>query len=299
MAVSGSIFAAMLTPFRDDGAIAVENLPALVDFILSKGVHGLYASGSTGECVLQSQEERAELLRGLADYARGKCTLIAHVGSASTAEAMALGRLAGQSAYDAVAAIPPFYYKYTFEELADYYKAIVDAAGLPLMVYNIPALTGTDIPTDKLLDLLADPRIAGVKYTAPNLFQFAELRKAAPDRQFFFGTDEMFIGAAAIGTDGGIGSTYNLIGDTYVGIERAVEVGDIAEARGLQRKANDLIAILLKTGVVPGLKHAMNRIGVTVGNCRRPFSPPSQEALGELDHWLDANGFEATPAIAA
>jgi N-acetylneuraminate lyase len=151
-------------------------------------------------------------------------------------------------------------------------------------------LSGNDIPTDKLLQLLEDPRIAGVKFTAMDLFQFAELRKAAPERKFYFGTDEMFVGAAAIGTDGGIGSTYNLIGDVYVGIQNAMEAGNISEARALQRKANDLIAILLKTGVVPGLKYALNRLGVPVGECRRPFSPPSADSIRLLDDWMDANG---------
>ncbi len=299
MQISGTIFAAMLTPFREDGSVSTEGIAPLVDFVLSKGVHGLYASGSTGESVLQSREERATLLTELADCAREKCTLIAHVGAASTPEAVSLAKLAGQNGYHAVSAVPPYYYKHNFRDISDYYKAIADAAGLPLIIYNIPALSGTDIPTERLLELMEDDRIAGVKYTAQDLFQFGELRKAAPDKLFYFGTDEMFIGAAAAGTDGGIGSTYNLIGDVYLGIEQAVKVGDISEARALQRKANDLIAILLRAGVVPGLKYALNRIGVPVGPCRRPFSAPPAEAIRELDRWMDENGLTAGSALAA
>jgi N-acetylneuraminate lyase len=290
MQISGSIFAAMLTPFNEDGSLSLNGVAPLVDFVLSQGVDGLYASGSTGESVLQSQDERAALLSELADYAHDKCTLIAHVGSASTAEAVALAKLAGEKGYHGVSAVPPFYYKHNFSDISDYYKAIADAAGLPLIIYNIPALSGTDIPTDKLLKLMSDDRIAGVKFTAQDLFQFAELRRSAPDKQFFFGTDEMFIGAAAIGTDGGIGSTYNLIGDVYVGIQDAMAAGNTDEARALQRKANDLISILFQTGVLPGLKHALNRLGVPVGPCRRPFSAPSPTALKLLDGWMDANG---------
>lgn len=290
MRISGSIFAAMLTPFHEDGSLSTDGIAPLVDFVLSKGVDGLYASGSTGESVLQSQDERATLLSELADYARDKCTLIAHVGSASTREAISLAKLAGQKGYHALSAVPPFYYKHNFADISDYYKAIVDAAELPLIIYNIPALSGTDIPTEKLLELLGDDRIVGVKFTAMDLFQFEELRNAAPEKSFYFGTDEMFIGAAAAGTDGGIGSTYNLIGDVYVGIQNAIATGNIDEARKLQRKANDLIGILFKTGVLPGLKHALNRLGVPVGPCRRPFSPPSVESLKVLDRWMDENG---------
>lgn len=289
MKISGSIFAAMLTPFNADGSLSTNGIAPLVDFILSKGVDGLYASGSTGESVLQSHDERAALLSELADYARDKCTLIAHVGSASTDEAISLAKLAGQKGYHALSAVPPFYYKHNFSDISDYYKSIVDAAELPLVIYNIPALSGTDIPTEKLLELLGDDRIVGVKFTATDLFQFGELRKAAPDKSFFFGTDEMFIGAAAMGTDGGIGSTYNLIGDVYVGIQNAMATGNVDEARKLQRKANDLINILFKTGVLPGLKHALNRLGVPVGPCRRPFSPPSTKSIKLLENWMDAN----------
>lgn len=291
MAIQGSIFAALLTPFETDGSISTKGIRPLVDYILSKGVHGLYASGSTGESILQSREERAEHLSALAEYARGKCTLIAHVGAASTGDAVSLAQTAKAQGFDAVSAVPPYYYKHEFADISAYYQAIADAAGLPVIIYNIPVLTGTDLSTPKLLELMDDPRIAGAKFTAQDLFQFQQLRQRAPGKKFYFGTDEMFLGAAAMGTDGGIGSTYNLIGDVYLGIENAVMAGDIDSARQLQGKANALIALLLQTGVIPGLKHAMNRMGIPVGPCRAPFSAPDGDALALLDRWLDDNGY--------
>lgn len=289
MTVPGAILAAMLTPFEEDGSIAVDGIPPLVDFILAQGVHGLYVGGSTGECVLQSREERTLVLTELAACARGKCTLVAHVGAASTDDAVALAEVAAREGYVAVSAVPPYYYKYSFDDIVDYYGAIADAAGLPLIVYNIPALSGANLSTDQLLHLVNDERIGGMKYTATDLFQFAQLRRAAPEKSFYFGTDEMFLGAAAVGADGGIGSTYNLIGDVYVGIHSAVETGEIDAARRLQAKSNSLVEILLETGVMPGLKYALRRQGVPVGPCRRPFSPPAPAALAKLDRWMDEN----------
>ena len=99
----------------------------------------------------------------------------------------------------------------------------------------------------------------------------------------------MFLGAAAMGADGGIGSTYNLIGDVYVGIHEAVEAGDIHRARALQAKSICLVGVLMETGVLPGLKYALNRLGVPVGPCRQPFSPPSRQSLAKLEDWLDNN----------
>lgn len=291
MAISGSIFAALLTPFDAHQNVNPNGVAPLVDYILSKGVHGLYASGSTGESILQSREERRELLTALAEHARGKCTLIAHVGAASTGDAVALAATSKSLGYDAVSAVPPYYYKHDFDDIKSYYQAIADAAELPVIIYNIPVLTGTDLSTPKLQDLMQDPRIAGCKFTAPDLFQFQQLRAAAPDKKFYFGTDEMFLGASAMGSDGGIGSTYNLIGDVYLGIQQAVKAGDIDAARALQAKANALVAILLQTGVMPGLKHAMNKMGIPVGPCRAPFSAPDAGALALLDTWLTENGY--------
>ena len=101
----------------------------------------------------------------------------------------------------------------------------------------------------------------------------------------------MFLGATAMGSDGGIGSTYNLIGKHYVEIEKAVTANDIARARKLQSEANDMIEILIRAGVVPGLKYAMGRIGVPVGPCRAPFSPVSDASKAEIDAWLEAHNF--------
>lgn len=288
MGIPGSIHAAMLTPMKDDATVAVEAIEPLASFIFSRGVDGLYVGGSTGEAMLMSGDERAEVLRATAAVAKGRGALIAHVGAASTRDAVALARIAADAGYDAVAAVPPFYYKFSFEEIADYYSAIADAAGLPLMVYNIPALSGVALHTEQLIALLRAPSVAGMKYTAKDLFEFTRLRQAAPEKKCFFGSDEMFIAAVAAGTDGGIGSTYNLIGDVYVGIQRAVAAGDLDTARALQAKSHALIEILLETGVVEGLKYAMAKVGVPVGPCRRPFRPAPRQALTKLDAWLAA-----------
>lgn len=287
----GSIYAALLTPFDDDGNISRDRIGPLVDYIISQGVHGVYASGSTGESVLQSREEREIHLTALAEHARGKCTLIAHVGSAATRDAVKLAELASDQGYDALSAVPPYYYRHSFEAIRDYYTAIASAGNLPLTIYNIPVLSGADLSTDKLLELLDIPNVEGIKFTAQDLFQFGQLRKKCPEKAFYFGTDEMFLGAAAMGSDGGIGSTYNLIGKHYVEIEKAVEAGDIATARVLQGQANDLIEILIRAGVVPGLKYAMGRIGVPVGQSREPFRPVTEQSKREIDAWLEAHNF--------
>lgn len=289
MTTANGIYAALMTPFKEDNTLSHEGLGHLIEYILSNGVDGLYVAGSSGEAILQSIDERATLLEEVARIAKSKCKLIAQVGCASTDEAVHLAKVARDAGYDSVSAIPPYYYPHSAAAIIDYYEAIADAAGLPLIIYNLPALTGVDLGTEGLLKLLSDERISGIKYTAQDLFQFWQLRQNMPNKSFYFGTDEMFLGAAAMGAEGGIGSTYNLIGDVYVDIRKAVASGNIDAARALQNKANELISILLKTGVLPGLKHALNHIGVPVGRCRKPFKTPSKESLKTLETWLDNN----------
>lgn len=286
MAVKGGILAAMLTPFDNSGVILKDAISPLADYILSTGVDGLYVGGSSGECILQSCEERKLVLSEVANCAKGRCSLVAHVGSASTDEAVSLTHHAANLKYDAVSAIPPYYYPHDLPSIVNYYKAIVDSSDLPLIVYNIPALTGVDLGTSGLQQLFEDDRIIGVKYTATDLFQYWKLRSSAPEKQFFFGTDEMFLSAAAIGTDGGIGSTYNLIGHVYVGIQDAVAANDLIKAQELQVQSNELVNALLQTGVLPGLKYALNKIGVPAGSCRRPFSNPTVKSLDILNDWM-------------
>ncbi len=289
MHINGGIFAAMLTPFANNGQVSPSGIAPLVDYILANDVDGLYVGGSSGESILQNIDERKIVLRETSKVAKGRCKLIAHVGAASTDDAVALAKVASDSRYDSLSAIPPYYYPHSFDAINDYYKAILDASDLPLIIYNIPALTGVDLGTSGLLSLMEDERISGVKFTSTDLFQFWQLRRGAPNKALFFGTDEMFLGAAASGADGGIGSTYNLIGDVYVGIGKALKQGNVELAQQLQEKSCELVSVLLKTGVLPGLKHALNRLGVPVGGCRLPFQKPSSDSLTELDSWMDHN----------
>ena len=289
MKITGSIFAAMLTPLDNREQINLDAIAPLINYILSKGVDGLYVGGSSGEGMLQSLQERSSVLQAVASHGVEQCTLIAHVGATSTADAVALAEVASANNYSAISAVPPFYYKHSFDAISAYYQAIAEVSDLPLIIYNIPALSGNDMSTQNLLQLMQNSRIAGVKYTATDLFQFQQLRQQAPDKSFYFGTDEMFLSAAAIGTDGGIGSTYNLIGDVYVNIQKALALGNIEEAKKLQCSANNLVQILLETGVLPGLKHALNFIGINVGPCRKPFNRPSAESIAKLESWIEQN----------
>lgn len=278
------VMAALLTPFDVQQKLDKESLRRLVRFNLRQGVDGLYVGGSTGEAFVQSGTERQEVLEIVAEEAKGKMTLIAHVGCVSTLESQQLARAAVGYGYDAVSAVTPFYYPFSFEEHCAHYQAIIESAdGLPMVVYNIPALSGVKLTLDQINTLVTLPGVGALKQTSGDLFQMEQIRRAHPDLVLYNGYDEIFASGLLAGADGGIGSTYNIMGWRYQGMVAALKVGDVAKAQQLQCECNKVIDLLIKTGVFRGLKTVLHYMDVvSVPLCRKPFAPVDEKFLPEL-----------------
>ena len=278
------VMAALLTPFDGQQKLDKESLRRLVRFNLRQGVDGLYVGGSTGEAFVQSGTERQEVLEIVAEEAKGKMTLIAHVGCVSTLESQQLARAAIGYGYDAVSAVTPFYYPFSFEEHCAHYQAIIESAdGLPMVVYNIPALSGVKLTLDQINTLVTLPGVGALKQTSGDLFQMEQIRRAHPDLVLYNGYDEIFASGLLAGADGGIGSTYNIMGWRYQGMVAALKVGDVAKAQQLQCECNKVIDLLIKTGVFRGLKTVLHYMDVvSVPLCRKPFAPVDEKFLPEL-----------------
>ncbi|MCT9846074.1 N-acetylneuraminate lyase [Leclercia adecarboxylata ATCC 23216 = NBRC 102595] len=278
------VMPALLTPFNHQQQLDTQSLRQLVRFNIAQGVDGLYVGGSTGEAFVQSSAERQEVLEIVAEEAKGKITLIAHVGTVSTHESQQLARAASRFGYDAVSAVTPFYYPFSFEEHCDHYRGIIDSAqGLPMVVYNIPALSGVKLSLDQINTLVTLPGVGALKQTSGDLFQMEQIRRAHPDLVLYNGYDEIFASGLLAGADGGIGSTYNIMGWRYQGIVKALKEGDVATAQALQTKCNEVIDLLIKVGVFRGLKTVLHYMDVIeVPLCRKPFAPVDEKYLPEL-----------------
>ncbi|UYW73550.1 N-acetylneuraminate lyase [Pseudocitrobacter faecalis] len=278
------VMPALLTPFDAQQKIDKESLRRLVRFNIEQGVDGVYVGGSTGEAFIQSLAEREEVLEIVSEEGKGKITLIAHVGCVSTAESQQLAAAAKRYGFDAVSAVTPFYYPFSFEEHCDHYRAIIDSAdGLPMVVYNIPALSGVKLTLDQINTLVTLPGVGALKQTSGDLYQMEQIRRAHPDLVLYNGYDEIFASGLLAGADGGIGSTYNIMGWRYMGIAQALKEGDIAKAQQLQRECNKVIDLLIKVGVFRGLKTVLHYMDVVaVPLCRKPFAPVDEKYLPEL-----------------
>ncbi|MDQ2080520.1 N-acetylneuraminate lyase [Xanthobacteraceae bacterium Astr-EGSB] len=280
------LHAALMTPYDEAGEISKPCLARLVERALGHGLDGIYVGGSTGESLLLSVTERELVFREVAQAAAGRGALIGHVGAIATRDAERLARCCAASGYHAVSAIPPIYFRHSVSAVRDYYSAIVQAAGgLPLIIYNVPAMTGIQFSLADLKGLLSLPGVAGVKQTVVDMYQMEQLRRAYPDLLLLNGFDEMLLAGLVSGANGGIGSTYGIMGHRWVEMRRRLEAGDVRGAFEMQSRCNQVIDLLVELGVFPALKYLLARLGVIrTPLCRKPMASlgPAVERLDEV-----------------
>ena len=278
----GGIHAALLTPFKKEGSIDWTSTEALVKFIIKQGVHGLYVSGSSGEAMLQSIAERSDCLRHVAECSQGKLALISHVGAVATRDVLDLAEVAHSSGFHALSAVTPYYYQFSRAEVLAHYHTIADQSALPLIIYNFPALTQA-FSVAELSNLLQHKNIIGVKHTSTDLFALERLRRHCPDALIYNGYDEMYLAGISMGASGAIGTTYNLMGDLFVAIEKSFEQAYIEQALEYQRMANVIIEALIEVGVIPGCKVALEIMDIPVGYARPPFRRLTKDDRSRLE----------------
>jgi len=285
---------ALLTPFTPDGQVHQELLADLANEFVELGFHGLYLCGSTGEGLLLSEEERKTVVEVTLSAVDGRVPVIVHVGDTSTRMAENLARHARSCGADAVASIPPFYYPYSKREIIAYYRDLKKASELPLYFYNIPDLLNTSLDVQLADELFHAGIIQGMKYTHHDLLTLQGMVEACHGNlNVFSGPDEKLLPFLVMGVDGGIGTTYNSMPKLFLGLYAAWQQGDLDRARELQKKANRVIAIMAKFGMIPALKAIMRMKGWDCGDPRRPFQPLTREQREHLRVMLEKEDFFA------
>jgi N-acetylneuraminate lyase len=278
------LHAALLTPYDAEDNVSVSCLRRLVAHVKRLGIDGFYVGGSTGEGLLQSTDERQMIFSEVAEAANGSA-LIGHVGAVSTREAQTLAKSCAAQGYDAVSAIPPIYFPHKKDAVIGYYKDILDAAqGTPLIIYNIPAMSGVNFTLDDLGRLLELPDIIGIKQTSIDMYQMEQLKRVFPGKLLLNGYDEVLLAGLVSGAHGGVGSTYNVMGSRYIELAANLQAGDVDAAQMLQSECNAVIDELVRVGVFPGLKYMLYRQGVIdTPVCRKPLPTLSSASAGRLD----------------
>ena len=270
------IFTALLTPFDKNNRVNEKELEKLVKFNIDMGVKGFYVGGSTAEAFLLSTEERKQIMDVVKTTAPDS-TLIAHIGSIDERVATELALHAEKTGYDVISSVAPFYYKFSFEEIKNYYYRLADATALPMLVYHFPAFSGVNMGMNEMKQFLNDDRFIGIKYTSNDFFTMEQCKTNFPDKIVYNGFDEMFLAGLSMGANGGIGSTYNFMANKFVEIQKLFEAGDIKAAQTIQKEANRIITILCQIGVMQAEKEVLNQLGFDFGVCRHPFGEPTAE----------------------
>ncbi len=236
------IIPAFYACYDAEGKISPKAVRELTRWFIEKGVTGLYVGGSSGECIYQSVAERKLVLENVMAEAKGKLTVIAHVACNNTADSQELAAHAESLGVDAIAAIPPIYFKLPPYAIAKYWNDMSAAApNTDFIIYNIPQLAGVALSVPLLKEMLKNPRVIGVKNSSMPTQDIQMWRDEGAI--VFNGPDEQLISGLVMGAVGGIGGTYGVMPELYVKLYGLVKSGDMAAALEIQ---NDCCRIIYK-----------------------------------------------------
>jgi len=271
------IISASVTPFKADGCFNSSALEALMRRNLSEGASGFFVGGSSAECFLLTEKERIDVFEAACNFVK-ETSVIAHVGAVGTNEAIRYAKAAKNFGAQYIAATPPFYYGFNGAQIAEYYYDIARAADMPVMVYNFPINTGKsfDLRDPDICKLLKSDAVWGIKNTDYNLFHMERIRNLNPKLVIMNGYDETMVPGLALGADGSIGSTFNVMLPHYLQIYNAYHDGTDKSretALKLQAKANTIMEAFCSVGLIAAIKYVLSRQGIDAGIPRKPFIP--------------------------
>lgn len=281
------IFPAFYACYDNNGDINPIAIEQFTQYLIDKGVKGLYVGGSSGECIYQSKEERKVVLEHVMKVAKGKVTVIAHVAANNTKDSCELASHAENIGVDAIASIPPIYFRLPDRAIVDYWNAISNSApNTDFIIYNIPQLAGVALTPSALKEMLKNPRVVGVKNSSMPTMDIQTFKSIGGENFVVFnGPDEQLVAGLAMGAIGGIGGTYGVMPELYIKIKKLVDMGDIIGASSLQVKANDVISKLVSCSgnMYAVIKEVIKiREGIDLGGVRSPLSQISKEDLPKI-----------------
>ena len=289
---------APFTPFKENGDVNLEPIPAYAKMLAKNGLKGVFINGSSGEGYMLTSEERMQIAEAWMKAAPEGFKVIVHVGSCCVRESRRLAEHAQKiGAWGIGAMAPPFPKVGRIEELVKYCEEIAcGAPDLPFYFYHIPAFNGAFLPMVELLKAVDGriPNFAGIKYTFESIYEYNQCRLYGDGKfDMLHGQDETILPSLAMGgARGGIGGTTNYNGRCLVGIIEAWKNGDLEKARKLQNYAQAVINVIVHfRGNIVGGKRIMKLMGLDLGPNRTPFQNVTSEEEKRLKAELDAIDF--------
>lgn len=274
--------------YEEDGSVSAERTRKLARHLVNKGVAGLYVGGSSGECIYLEKEERMQILEAVMAEVKGECVVIAHVACNNTHESCQLAAHAESLGVDAIASIPPIYFRLPDHAIAAYWNAISAAApNTDFIIYNIPQLAGVALSQSLFLEMRQNPRVIGVKNSSVPTQDIQMFKSAGgEDSVVFNGPDEQFVSGRAIGADGGIGGTYAVMPELFLEMDQLLRKGEMKKACEIQYAVNDIIAAMCscRGNLYAVMKRILElREGLALGSVRAPLAKLTPEDMHQVE----------------
>ncbi len=266
------VIPALYACYDEQGEISVERTRNLVNHLISAGIDGLYVGGSSGECIYQSVAERKLQLEAVMEENQGRVKIIAHVACNNTRDSQELAAHAESLSVDAIAAIPPIYFKLPEYAIAKYWNDISAAApSTDFILYNIPQLAGVMLTPRLLNTMCQNQRVIGVKNSSMPTQDIQLWRREGV--QVFNGPDEQFVSGLAMGACGGIGGTYGVMPELFVETYRLFHAGENDKALAIQDAICNIIYNMCTSSanLYAVIKGILSLQGVECGSVREPL----------------------------
>jgi len=269
------IIPAFYACYDEKGDISPEKTRAFTEYLIGKGVKGVYVCGSSGECIYQNVEERKLVLENVMKVAKGRITVIAHIAAASTRDSVELAKHAEECGVDAIAAIPPIYFKLPEHAIESYWNSMANATNLDFIIYNIPQTTGYALSMDLFNKMRENKHVIGVKNSSMPV-QDIQMFKAAGGKDFivFNGPDEQFVGGRAMGAEGGIGGTYAVMPELFIKADECIKKNDMETAKEIQYDICEIIYAMCGChgNLYAVMKTILKMKGMDIGGVRLPLA---------------------------
>ncbi|HYH23770.1 MAG TPA: 4-hydroxy-tetrahydrodipicolinate synthase [Blastococcus sp.] len=286
----GRVLTAMVTPFAEDGSIDLAGAQQLAAHLVDRGGNdGLVVLGTTGESPTVSEGEQHAVLEAVLDAVGDRATVLAGVGTNDTAHSIDRARSAERLGADGLLVVTPYYNKPPQAGLLRHFTSIADSTDLPVMLYDIPARTGTPIEVETLARVAEHPRVVAVKDAKGDLGALA-WTLARTDLAYYSGEDMLNLPILALGGVGVVSVVSHLVGTRLAEMIAAVEAGDLATARSVNQSLLPVYTGIFRTQGVITVKAALNALGLPAGPVRPPLIDATPEQIAQLRDDLAAGG---------
>ncbi len=284
--IVGSIVA-LVTPMHDDGSVDYPALRRLIDWHIAEGTDCIGVVGTTGESPTVSVDEHCEIIRVAVEHAKGRVPIMAGTGGNSTREAIELSRFAKKVGADCTLSVVPYYNKPSQEGMYQHFKAIAEAADIPMVLYNVPGRTVADMQHDTVLRLAQVPGVSGIKEATGNIERAQWLIKQAPKGfSIYSGDDGTAVALMLLGGHGNVSVTANVAPKAMHELCMAAVAGQARDATALQMRLLPLHKSLFCESSPAPTKWAMQRLGLIGGGLRLPIMPLTAAGQAQVEQAL-------------